>query len=79
MIWESIVLMTIIDLLIILVSLASLWMLFIQRSKLTKSGFIFGSSVVVAGLIAVGLFYAVDLFTMFVLPLLTTRAAARST
>jgi len=76
MIWESIVLMTIVDLLIILVCFASLWILFIHRSHLIKSGSMLGLSVIVAGLITIGLLYAADLFTMFVLPLLTTRATA---
>lgn len=79
MIWESIVLMTIVDLLIILVCFASLWILFIHRSQLFKSGSMLGLSVVVAGLLTIGLLYAADLFTAFVLPLLTTRATALTT
>ena len=76
MIWESIVLMSIIDLLIISVSVTSLSLFYIHRSKLIQSGTLFGSSAVVIGLITVGFFYFTDLLIMWVLPLFTARATA---
>ena len=75
---ESIALMTLIDLLIILVSLASLWLFIKHRSKLIQSGIFFGSSAVVVGLVAIGLLYLADLLIIFVVPSFTTRATARA-
>jgi signal transduction histidine kinase len=76
MIWKSMVLMTIFDVAIISVAIASLTILFLHRNRLGRSGALMGSSIVVLGLVGIGLFYLVDLFTMFVLPLLTTRQSA---
>jgi len=75
---ESIALMTLIDFLIILVSLASLWLFIKHRSKLIQSGVFFGSSAVVVGLVAIGLLYLADLLIIFVVPSFTTRATARA-
>ncbi|MEE9145493.1 MAG: GAF domain-containing protein, partial [Candidatus Binatia bacterium] len=76
MIWETIVLMTITDLLILSVSSASLWLFFKHRASLIQSGTLPGSSLIIVGLIGVGLFYFADLLTMWALPLVTGRATA---
>ena len=76
MIWESMALMTLFDLVIFTVTLASLWTLFSHRKKLLKANLIAGSSIVVLGLLVIGLFYLFDLFTMWILPMFTTPRVA---
>jgi PAS domain S-box-containing protein len=76
MIYESIVVMTLFDVVIISFAVVSLWILFKDRSKLTRSHVNTASSIVAAGLSAIGLFYLADLLTMFVLPLFITTSAA---
>ncbi|MFQ5684639.1 MAG: PAS domain S-box protein, partial [Candidatus Binatia bacterium] len=76
MIWKSIAVMTLIDLVIIAVTSASLWIHLKSGPKLHSSGSSLGSFMVAMGLVGIGLFYLFDLFTMFGLPLFTTRVAA---
>ena len=76
MIWESTVLMTLIDLVIVSVTMASLWILFGHRYRLIRSNLILGSSIVVVGLVTIGLFYLTDLFVMLVLPSLSSKPTA---
>ena len=78
MIWESTTLMTVFDLAIVSISVASLLILLRSRSKLVKAGLSSAASIVVIGLITIGLFYLADLLTMFALPLVTERADAAS-
>ena len=74
MIWQSIPLMTIFDIMIVMIAFASLGILFRQRHMLTQSGLLVGTSVVVAGLIVIGSFYFVDLFIMWVLPIFISHS-----
>ena len=70
------VLMTLIDLVIVSVTMASLWILFGQRYRLIRSKLILGLSIVLVGLVTIGLFYLTDLFVMLVLPLLSSKPTA---
>ncbi len=76
MIWESLVLMTIIGLLIISASMASLWLFLRHAHRLIPSGLLTSSLAISSGLVVIGLFYFADLFTMHALPIFTNREAA---
>ena len=76
MIWESITLMTIIDVLIVMVTLAALRILYVHRRELVKANLLRGVFIVVVGLLLIGLFYLGDLFAMWVLPVFVARATA---
>jgi PAS domain S-box-containing protein len=79
MIWESSLLMTLIDLTILSVALASAWLLLQQKHKLLQVKAFLGSTFIMVGLSAIGLFYGMDLFTMHVLPLYSTSQDALAT
>ena len=79
MIWESSLLMTLIDLIILSVALASAWLILRQKHKLLQVKAFFGSLFIMVGLSAIGLFYGMDLFAMHVLPLYSTSQDAMAT
>ncbi|MFQ5829717.1 MAG: hypothetical protein ACE5JD_11265 [Candidatus Methylomirabilia bacterium] len=68
--------MTVIDVAIVVTTLASAWILIKHSSRLVQSNLILGSLMVVVGLMMIALFYLADLFVMFGLPRLISRAAA---
>ena len=72
MIWESIPLMTLFDLVIFSLAAASLRIFFIHRGRLVESNFLLPTSIVVTGLFLIGIFYLSDLLIMWILPLFTT-------
>ena len=76
MIGESLTLMTVFDVVICIVSLAALRTLFTHRRQLVRFNLLVGLSIVISGLILIGLFYFADLFTMWVMPLFTTQSTA---
>lgn len=76
MIWESTLRITLVDLVILSVASTSLWLLFQQIHKLLQVKAVVEESFTFVGLTAIGLFYAVDSFTMFIMPLYTTKEYA---
>ena len=76
MIWESITLMTVIDVFIVMVTLAALRILYTHRRVLVEANLLRSASLMVVGLLVIGLFYLGDLFTMWVLPSFVARARA---
>lgn len=76
MVWDSILLMTGFDMVILMITLATLWTMLKYRRPLIQVRLFLGLSAVISGLILIGLFFLADLITMWVLPLLTTRQIA---
>ena len=76
MIWKSVLLMTLIDALVILVTTASIYLLWQHRGKMAKTDNLWGLYLIAAGISVIGLFYLGDLITMFVLPIVTTQRDA---
>lgn len=76
MIWNSIFFMTIIDLIIIVMCFYSFYT-FTQYYKLLKK-LRWQNSVlyIILGLTSIGIFYSIDLYTMYVMPLFTSREQA---
>ena len=76
MIWNSIFVMTIIDLIIIVMCFYSFYT-FTQYYKLLKK-LRWQNSVlyIILGLTSIGIFYSIDLYTMYVMPLFTSREQA---
>ncbi|EAM52976.1 GGDEF [Crocosphaera watsonii WH 8501] len=76
MIWNSIFFMTIIDLIIIVMCFYSFYT-FTQDYKLLKK-LRWQNSVlyIILGLTSIGIFYSIDLYTMYVMPLFTSREQA---
>ena len=77
MIWKSITLMTLIDLIIISISLFSLWTIYSYRQRLAR-GTMTGLILSGGGLLIIGMFYFADLFVMHVLPVFISNAKAMS-
>ncbi len=76
MIWNSIFLMTIIDLIIIVMCFYSFYT-FTQYYKLLKKLRLQNSVLyIILGLTSIGIFYSIDLYTMYVMPLFTSREQA---
>lgn len=76
MIWQSIPLMTALDIIIASIALGSLRLLYRQRHMLSQPRLRLGAWVLIGGLLGVGLFYIADLITMWGLPLFMARAEA---
>ena len=76
MIWESTILMMVIDLSIIVLTGSALWNLSKQKDFCCRPGTFRGPVLIAFGLLTVGLFYLLDLFTMFGLPQITSQAVA---
>ena len=78
MIWQSMPLMTVIDVVIIGAVLVALWIFVQARQHLRARKALFGFSAIVIGLALIGVFFAVDLFVMWSLPWFVsgTRATA---
>ena len=76
MIWESIPLMTVIDLLIAGVTGAALRMLYIHRQELIRAHLLLGVALMVVGLLVIALIYLADLFVMWVWPVFSSPASA---
>lgn len=68
MIWQSIAIMTVIDVIIIGMTLFACWNCYIYRSILRQLQLVPGVYLCLAGLVLLMLFYLIDLATMFVLP-----------
>ncbi len=68
MIWESISLMTVIDLFIIGIVIAAYYHFFRRKQAIRRVGATGAAVMMLVGLGVFGLFYLADLFTMFVLP-----------
>ena len=76
MIWNSVILMTVIDITIIGIVVNSI-VIYLKNRKITKyAGNIYGSIVLLFGLVIIGLFYLYDLFIMHFLPRLVPQADA---
>jgi len=76
MIWNSMFLMTIIDLIIIFVTLGSLRVLFKYKPYLINFNLVKGIASIVTGLLIIGIFYFTDLFIMWILPQLINQSSA---
>ena len=76
MIWQSIPLMTVIDLVIMAAVGYGLWELVRRRARLQDGGSSAGPVLTIAGLVVAAVFYGVDLYVMHVLPLQTSREAS---
>ena len=76
MIWESKTLMTLIDLMIVFATVASLWFLPRQRQRIARGDLVLGASIVVTGLLLIGLLYLADLLIMWLLPFVASQSAA---
>ena len=74
MIWNSIILMTVIDLIIIGLSLQSIFLFKKYNDLLRELGLKNAVLMILIGLICVSLFYLTDLLTMFVLPSFTSMS-----
>ena len=68
MIWTSVPVMTAIDLMIIAVTVAVLWRNFRKRTSHRPAAPKAGLRLILIGLLVVGLFYLVDLLSMYLLP-----------
>ena len=73
MIWTSILLMTIIDLVVIGVVLSLGILFWVKRGDFQTLGFNFGVALVISGLLVMGLFYFSDLVIMYALPVFLTK------
>ena len=73
MIWDSIALMTIFDVVIFSLALASLLVIVTRRGDLVESNLFLPASIIVVGLCLIGLFYLSDLFVMWILPVFVTH------
>ena len=69
MIWNSVPIMTTLDLVMIGVSVFAGWSYFVNRSRFRLVPFGAGHIVTLVGIAVLGVFFAADLFTMHVLPL----------
>jgi len=76
MIWNSIPLMTAIDLLIIAVTIYAIWRCRLIGPSKRPSAPQIGLRLIVLGLVGICLFYFVDLLSMYVLPAVMSRQAA---
>ncbi len=76
MIFRSLFLMTIIDLIIIVVVLFGLWTLYHHRQPLKQLQTFKSLTLVFLGLILIAAFYFLDLLTMFVAPMFMTKMNA---
>jgi len=76
MIWQSIAIMTVIDIIIIGMTTFVYWNFYIHRSILRQLQLTPGVSLCLAGLLFLTLFYLTDLATMFVLPRFMPMAQA---
>ncbi len=76
MIWESTALMATVDIAILLVAILALRNLYRHRQRFADSGAMRGLALMAVGLSAMGFFHLADLFTMFVLPQLSSAADA---
>jgi len=79
MIWNSLFLMTIIDLIIIVIASISLKVLYKYRHNLVNFKLVKGTSGITIGLLIIGIFYFADLFTMWILPYITDHSSAMAT
>ncbi len=68
MIWHSIFLMTMIDLLVILLTFLALWDFYRNRQSLQKMRVFSGLALVVGGLITIASLYFIDLLSMYFFP-----------
>ncbi len=76
MIWDSAAARTIVDLVIIGLTLASLLALHKDRQTVRRLGLISSVEVIYSALLLIGLFYLADLLIMHALPLITSHAYA---
>ena len=79
MIWNSIPLMTAIDLLIIAVTIYTIWRCRLIGPSKRPSAPQIGLRLIALGLLAVCLFYFADLASMYVLPAVTSMEEAMAT
>ncbi len=79
MIWESIALMTVFDVVIFAITCTALWTLIRQRHHLERFNLFFGPLIAVIGLTLISLFYLTDLFIMWVMPMFATQQLAMTT
>jgi diguanylate cyclase (GGDEF)-like protein len=68
MIWESVLIMTIIDLIIIFLTFFALWNFYKNRQILRHLKVFSGIALVLFGLVLITAFYFADIFTMHILP-----------
>jgi diguanylate cyclase (GGDEF)-like protein len=76
MIWHSIFLMTIIDLLVIFFTFLALWDFYRNRQLLKRLRVFSGLALVVGGLITIASLYFIDIFAMHLFPLLMSMEKA---
>ena len=78
MIWHSILLMTLIDILICGTVLIACFGYYRNRKLIKQIDFQYFIQMILFGLIVIGIFYFADLYTMYVLPLDTTKNQSMS-
>jgi diguanylate cyclase (GGDEF)-like protein len=69
MIWDSLAVMTIIDLIIISLAIFAIGTFFSRKRVLKEVGLYSGINLILCGLILIALFYMADLLTMYVFPM----------
>ena len=79
MIWDSLLLMTLVDVAIIAVTMVGVWVVVRQRRGLVDAGALRATLGLLGGLCIIGTFYLVDLSMMYVLPSLTSEMEAMQT
>jgi diguanylate cyclase (GGDEF)-like protein len=79
MIWDSVALMTVIDLVIISLTLVALRNIYKNRDLLKQLNLLRGSLIMMSGLILMVMFYVADISIMHVLPMFVTWDEAYST
>ena len=78
MIWNSIVVMTVIDLIVILLTVAVLWNIYKNRQMLRQLHLYYGSLLILTGLIFIVMFYVADISIMHILPVFIHEEDAMS-
>ena len=78
MVWNSVIAMTIVDVLIFLTVVMAFRNYFKHRKQIDASGGVTGAMWILFGLSTVALFYLGDFVTMHVFPLFTSRADSRA-
>ena len=78
MIWNSIVVMTVIDLIVILLTVAVLWNIYKNRQMLRQLHLYYGSLLILTGLIFIVMFYVADISIMHILPIFIPQEDAMS-
>ncbi len=76
MTWESVALMTWFDVLICAITFSTLGILLRYRHQFARFNLLVGLSLVVSGLMMIGLFYVAELFVIWIMPIFVTEKAS---